>query len=89
VFKIMQVVDMNLGGGRREFAVVCPRHGHRVHFFIFDRDMEDIYANKNSFLSLVDIRAQAALDEHCPGCQKPPMPATRWPNAGEDGGAEL
>jgi hypothetical protein len=84
MLEIMQVVSMNFGGGCREFAVVCPKHGHRVHFYIFDSDIvENVYNSYSDVLSLVDMRAQAALDEYCPGCQKPPMPATRWPEGAE------
>lgn len=72
-----------------QYQVQCPKHGKWVTFQISHVDLLNVF-DPNQFIR---FWAQGAIDTKCPGCiqeqNEVKLPPTRWPNAGEPGGAEL
>lgn len=74
---------------RAEYKAQCPQHGKWVNFKIshFER------MNEYDPSALIRRVAKMAIAARCPDCireaNEVKLPPTRWPNAGEPGGAEL
>ena len=80
-------VDNALGYTPFEYAVYCEQHQETVKFSISAIAIQFRYASVARYpRDLIEKEASEALKRGCPGCSIPP---TRWPNAGEPGGAEL
>lgn len=74
--------DKALTYGPFRYSVWCDKHQETVYFEVSASDMMFAFRPHD----VIEHAASKALQQECPGCSIPP---TRWPNAGEPGGAEL